>query len=466
MLKSDNLSAQEYVASLIKRARAAQKIAETYSQERVDRLTGAMAWALVKPENSDRISALAVEESGLGYYEAKQIKMQKKIRGTYRDMKHAKSCGIIEVDEQKGLIKLAKPVGVIGAIVPCTNPEATPSINALGAIKCRNAIVFSPHPRTKKTNMLICDILRGVLKRHGAPEDLILSVPEPTVEISAEVMRQCDLVVATGGSGLVKAAYSSGTPAYGVGAGNAVVIVDDDADIADAARKIMLSKTFDYATSCSSDNAVIIMSPVYDKTLAALQKEGGYLCNDEEKAKLQNTMFKDGHLNTNLTARSPEVIARAAGIDAAKNCKFFMVLEDGVGPEHPFSDEKLSVILAVYKSDSFDSAVDLLNKIHEFKGKGHSCGIHGFNEEHIMQLALRSYTSRIMVRQPVCFGNSGNWDNGMPFTLSLGCGTWGGNMASENITYKHMMNTTWVSSPIPEVVPDDRQLFGEEIMAE
>ncbi len=463
---SDGLNAQEYIAEFMKRAREAQKIAEKYTQGQVDELTAAMAWALVKPENSDKISTLAVEESGLGYYEAKQIKMQKKIRGTYRDMKDAKSCGVIEVDEAKGLMKLAKPVGVIGAVVPCTNPEATPSINALGAIKCRNAIVFSPHPRTKKTNMLICDILREVLKRHNAPEDLIQSIPEPTVELSAEVMRQCDLVVATGGSGLVRAAYSSGTPAYGVGAGNAVVIVDEDADITDAARKIMLSKTFDYATSCSSDNAAIILTSVYDKTLKALQSEGGYLCNPEEKARLQSVMFVDGHLNTKLTAQAPAVIAKAAGLNKAMDCKFFIVLEDGVGPEHPFSDEKLSVILAVFKSDTFDQAVDLLNAIHEFKGKGHSCGIHGFNEEHIMQLALRTYTSRIMVRQAVCFGNSGSWDNGMPFTLSLGCGTWGGNMASENITYKHMMNTTWVSSPIPEVVPDDRELFGEAVMAE
>jgi sulfoacetaldehyde dehydrogenase len=459
-------NAAEYVAALFERARAAQRIANEFTQERVDELTAAIAWAIVKPENSEKISRLAIDESGLGYYEAKYVKLQKKVRGTYRDMKYAKTVGVIETDTQLGLIKLAKPVGVIGAIVPCTNPEATPSINILGAIKCRNAIIFSPHPRTKKTNALVCDIVRDVLKRHGAPEDLVISIEEPTLEISTQVMKQCDLVVATGGSGLVKAAYSSGTPAWGVGAGNAVVVVDEDADIQDAAHKIMLSKTFDYATSCSSDNAAIILSSIYDKTMQALTAEGGYLCSPEEKALLQKTMFPDGHLNTRLTAQAPDVIAKAAGISLPEGSRFLMVEETGAGPAHPFSDEKLSVILTVYRADTLDEAIDLLNAIHEFKGKGHSCGIHGFNEEHILRLAERTYTSRIMVRQPVCFGNSGDWVNGMPFTLSLGCGTWGNNMASENITYKHFMNTTWVSSPIPECVPDDRELFGESVMAE
>lgn len=464
MQTSEN--AAEFVAQLMKRARAAQEIANGFTQEKVDELTAAMAWAIVKPENSHRISKLAFEESGLGYYEAKYIKLQKKVRGTYRDMKYAKTVGVIETDPARGLIKLAKPVGVIGAVVPCTNPEATPSINALGAIKCRNAIVFSPHPRTKKTNALVCEILRDVLYRHGAPKDLIISVEEPTLEISSEVMKQCDLVVATGGSGLVKAAYSSGTPAWGVGAGNAVVVVDEDADIADAAHKIMLSKTFDFATSCSSDNSLVILSSVYDKTMQALRDEGGYLCDAQEKALLQKTMFPDGHLNTKLTAQAPEIIAKAAGIALPAGSRFIIVEEDGVGHEHPFSDEKLSVILTVFKADTIDEAIDRVNEIHEFKGKGHSCGIHGFNEEHILRLALRTFTSRIMVRQPVCFGNSGDWVNGMPFTLSLGCGTWGNNMASENITYKHFMNTTWVSSPIPECVPDDKELFGESVMAE
>lgn len=461
-----NLSATDYIAELIKRAKSAQAIADGFLQEKVDTLTAALTWAIVKPENSDKISKLAIEESSLGYYDAKYLKLQKKVRGAFRDMKHEKTVGVIEVNKEKGLMKLAKPVGVIGAVIPCTNPEATPVINAIHAIKCRNAIIFSPHPRTKKTNFLLCEIMRDVLKRHGVPEDLIISIEEPTVEISQELMRQCDLVIATGGSGLVKAAYSSGTPAYGVGAGNAVSIVDEDADIPDAARKIVGGKTFDYSTSCSSENSIIILSSIYDKMMAALKAEGGYLCNAEEKKKLQEAMFPNGHLNTKLTAQAPCVIAAAADIPIPEGTTFFMVEETGVGSDYPFSDEKLSVILAVYRKDTFSEAVDLINVIHEFKGKGHSCGIHTFNEEHILELAEKTFTSRIMIRQSTCYGNSGDWTNGMPFTLSLGCGTWGGNIASENITHKHFMNTTWVSSPTPECIPDDKELFGEDIMAE
>ena len=461
MSETSTANAADYIAELMNRARIAQKVINDYSQEQVDELVCALTWTAVKKENAEAISKLVVEESGLGYYDAKYLKLQKKVRGAYRDMKPCKSVGVIEVNEEKGLMKLAKPVGVIGAIVPCTNPEATPVINALGAIKGRNAIVFSPHPRTKKTNYLICEYLRATLKKFGAPEDLIISVPEPTLESSNEVMKQCDLIVATGGGGLVKAAYSSGTPAYGVGPGNAVSVVDKTADLADAAKKIMWSKTFDFATSCSSDNSIVVQEDVYDELIANLKKEGGYMCNAEEKARLQSVLFPDGHLNTKMVAQAPEVFAEKANLPIPEGTKFLMVEESGFGKDYPFSGEKMSVVLSVYKYRDFDQAIDTVNNIHEYLGKGHSCGIHSTDEEHVMKLAHRTFTSRIMVRQSVCYGNSGNWDNGMPFTLSLGCGTWGGNIASENITWRHMINTTWVSKPIPECIPDDNELFGD-----
>ena len=455
--------AKEYVAGLIERARKAQETAAAYTQEKIDELVKAVAWAAVKEESSKKISKLAIDESRLGYYDAKYGKLQKKVRGSLRDIKDEKSVGVIEKDEEKGLIKIAKPVGVIGAIVPCTNPEATPVIKAMFAIKGGNAVVFSPHPRTKKTNKLIVDIMRDALKRHGAPEDLLLTVEEPTLEISNEVMKQCDLIVATGGSPMVKAAYSSGTPAYGVGTGNAVVVVDETADIKDAANKIMLSKTFDYATSCSADNSLVIQQGIYEKLTAALKEEGGYLVNEEEKKKLQATLWVDGHLNPQIIAQPAQTIAELAGIKIDNSISFFMVEEHGTGKEYPFSGEKLSVVLAMYKYKEFKDAVDMVNEITGYQGKGHSCGIHTNNEAHILDLALNTMTSRIMVRQPTSAGNSGNWDNGMPFTLTLGCGTWGGNIASENITWKHMINTTWVSSPIEPVIPTDEELFGDII---
>jgi len=451
----------EHVSELIARAGKAQKILEQYSQEKVDELVTSIAWAAVKEENAERIARLAMAESKLGNYESKYIKLQKKIRGVLRDIKHVKSTGIIERDDKRGIIKIAKPVGVIGAVIPCTNPEATPVIKAMFALKGKNAVVFSPHPRTKGTNQLITGIMRDALKRHGAPEDLLISIENPTIEISNEVMKQCDLIIATGGTAMVKAAYSSGKPAYGVGVGNAVVVIDKTADMADAARKVMQSKTFDFASSCSSDNSLVIQEDIYDEFLEAMKREGGYLVNAKEKIKLQNAMWVDGNLSRDIVAQPASKIASLAGINTGNDVKFIIVPETGVGKGFPFSGEKLSVVITVYKYGIFEEAIALVNKITDYMGKGHSCGIHSFREDHIHELSLRTKTSRIMVRQATCIGNSGSWDNGMPFSLTLGCGTWGGNIASENITWKHMVNTTWVSYPISPVIPSDEELFGD-----
>lgn len=461
MSENIQINAAGYVAGLVERARKAQAIANGFTQEKVDELVKAIAWCAVKEENAKKISQLAVEESRLGYYDAKYIKLQKKVRGALRDIKDEKSVGVIERNEEKGIIKIAKPVGVVGAIVPCTNPEATPVIKAMFAIKGRNAVVFSPHPRTKKTNKLIVDLMRDALKRHGAPEDLLITVEEPTIEISGEVMKQCDLVVATGGSPMVKAAYSSGTPAYGVGTGNAVVVVDETADIKDAAYKIMLSKTFDYATSCSSDNSIVIQEGIYGRMLEALQAEGGYLAKGEEKKMLQDAVWVDGHLNPKIIAQPAKTIADIAGLKVGDDIKFLMVEEDKAGKDYPFSGEKMSIVLTIYKYKDFQDAVDRVNEVTGYMGRGHSCGIHSNNGEHIMKLSMETMTSRVMVRQPQSAGNSGNWDNGMPFSLTLGCGTWGGNISSENLTWQKLINTTWVSMPIEPVIPNDEDLFGE-----
>lgn len=449
------------VNDLIERARKAQQIAETYSQERVDELVKAIAFDIVNEDKAKEIASLAIEESQLGNYEGKYGKLMKKTRGALRDMKDEKSVGIIERIPEKGLIKFAKPIGVIGALVPCTNPEATPVIKAMNAIKGRNAIVFAPHPRTKKTNKLIVDTMRATLKKYDAPEDLIITIEEPSLELSSELMKQCDLVVATGGSGMVKSAYSSGTPAYGVGAGNAVIIVDETADLKDAAHKIKLSKTFDYATSCSAENSLVIVESVYDELVSNLKAEGGHLATIEEKEKLQNTMWEDGHLSRHIVAQPANKIAELANITIEDSESFIMVEEEGVGSDYPFSGEKMSVVVTLYKVKNFDSAVDKVNEITGYQGAGHSCGIHTTDESRIEVLGNKVKVSRIMVRQPQCYANSGNWDNGMPFTLTLGCGTWGGNVSSENITWRQFINVTWVSAPIEEVIPSDEELFGD-----
>lgn len=455
------LEEQKYVSEVIERARKAQKVIEGYDQERVDHLVTAIVWNIVKPETADEISKLAVEETRLGNYESKYSKLMTKLKGALRDMKGKKSMGIIERNEDLGLMKIAKPVGVVGGVVPTTNPEATPVLKAIMAIKTRNAVVLSPHPRAKKTNTMIVNIMRDVLKKYDAPEDLIIGIENPSLGITQELMEQSDLVLATGGSGMVKAAYSSGTPAYGVGVGNAVIVVDETADIKDAAHKIMLSKTFDYATSCSSENSLVIQKDIYDELVEALKAEGGYLLNKEEKEKLQKNMWIDGMLNRDIVAQPVQTIAKVAGLEIPEDRKFIMVEEENVGEEYPFSGEKLSMVVALFKYNEFKDAIDKTNEITEYQGKGHSCGIHSTNEEHIEEFALKTYTSRVMVRQPQCLSNSGSWTNGMPMTLSLGCGVWGGNISNENITWKHLLNTTWVSYPIPNTQPTDEELFGD-----
>jgi len=459
------IDTKEYVEGLFKRAREAQLVAESFSQEKVDELAVAIAWSAVKEENARILAKLAFDETRLGDYDSKYKKILKKIKGVLRDIKFLKSVGIIEEDKEKGITKIAKPVGVIGALIPCTNPEITPVIKAMSAIKGRNAVIFSPHPRSKNTTFKTVELMRQALKKHDVPEDLLVCAENPTKEMSSEIMSQCDLVIATGGAAMVKAAYSSGTPAYGVGAGNAVIIVDETADIKDTAHKIMLSKTFDLASGCSCDNSLVIKDTIYDQVKEALRKEGGYLTNSDEKKLLEKTMWIDEHLNGKIIAQTAEKIAELSGIELTHGSKFIMVEEEGMGKEYPFSGEKLSVVLTLYKYNDFDEAVKKVNMIHGYQGAGHSCGIYSFNQDHILKLSLGTKTSRVMVRQPQVYGNSGDWCNGMPFTVSLGCGTWGGNIVSENITLKHYINTTWVSYPIEPKIPTDEELFGK-IMVE
>ncbi len=456
--------AKKVVSEMIEKARTAQKEIEGYTQKQIDELCQAMALECLKEENARKNAELAVEEGDMGKVDDKYAKIMAKVRGAWRDIKDMKTIGKIEEDEERGIYKYAKPVGIVGGIVPCTNCEATPPIKGLFTVKGRNAIIFAPHPATKKTSYMMVQFMRKALKEKGAPADLIQCIEEPTLDLTNELMRQCDLVVATGGSKMVEAAYSSGTPAYGVGQGNASVIIDETADIEDAAEKIRKSKTFDYATSCSTENSLIVEETVYDDFLAALQREGGYLVPSEEKDKLQDALWPDGeHLNKKLVARAPEKIAAAADIDLPEDNTFFIVEGEGIGEGYPFSGEKLTVVLTVYKYSGFENALDKLNRIISYEGLGHSCGIHSFNEKHIEKLGQVAKASRIIVRQPQCLANSGNWFNGMPFTLSLGCGTWGGNITTENIGMKHFLNISWLAKPIKPVKPSDEELFGREV---
>jgi sulfoacetaldehyde dehydrogenase len=373
-----------------------------------------------------------------------------------------KSVGIIEELPERNIVKIAKPMGVIGALCPSTNPEATPVIKAISAVKGRNSIILAPHPRAKRTNKMICDLMRDALVQFGAPADLVIGIEEPSLETTNELMRQCDRVLATGGGAMVTAAYSSGTPALGVGVGNAVITVDETADLDDAAEKIRISKTLDLAASCSSDNSVLLVDAIYDEMLEKLLHQGGYLVNEEEKKRLQNTIWHDGHLNTAIVAQPAEKLAAMAGIELPEGKEFFMVPETGWGPDYPFSGEKLSVVMALYRVKDIDDAIHHTNGIQAYQGQGHSCGIYSNSDENIMKLANITRTSRVMVNQPQSASNSGNLWNGMRQTFSLGCGSWGGNGTNNNITWRDLINETWVSKPLetPKKLWSDEKLFG------
>ncbi|MDQ7859632.1 MAG: aldehyde dehydrogenase family protein [Armatimonadota bacterium] len=449
------------VDELVARGRAALQAFEGATQEQVDRLCRAVAWAVANEQTFARLARMGVEESGIGDPESR-VGKRFKIMGILRDVLRQKSIGVIEELPEKGIVKYGKPVGLIASLVPTTNPELTPPGVALFAIKCRDAVIFSPHPRSKNTTRETVEIMRRVLAREGAPIDLLQCLERPSIPAAQYLMTRVDLVQATGGRDMVRAAYSSGTPAYGVGAGNSTMVIDETADVVEAARNTRISKTSDFGSGCSADGNLIVEASVYEALRDRLVAEGGHLATAEEAAKLRAVLWDaEGRRTPDTIAISAQKLAEKAGFQVAPDRRFFIVEQVEIGRGNPFSSEKLGVVLAMFRYSGFDEALEMVRAIFEVGGKGHSCGIYSFDDDHIDRLARVAPVSRIMVRQPQSKANAGAFNNGMPMTSSLGCGTWGGNITSENIHLKHYMNTTWVSRPIPEDRPSEQELFGE-----
>src|ERR1700733_11438246 len=452
---------KKYVQWLLEGARAAMCAIKDYDQTQVDRLCQAIGWATANEKTFTRLADMSIAESGLGDPTTRYGK-RFKIHGILRDVLRQKSMGIIEDIPEKGLVKYAKPVGVIASLVPVTNAALTEAGTGIFAIKCKNATIFSPHPASKNTTIETVRIMRDVLKKIGAPEDLFICIEKPSIPLAHELMSACDLTIATGGPAMVKAAYSSGKPAYGVGAGNATMLIDETADVADAARNTRISKISDNGSGCSSDGNLVVDASIYDAFLSKLQEEGGYLVTDEQKSMLQNVMWDaERHRTSPTIARPAAKMAELAGFKIPEGKKFLIVKEDKIGKEYPFSSEKLSPVLAIFKYSGFENGLDMISRIYKVGGRGHSVGIYSFDDDHIDRLARMAPVSRIMVRQPQSKANSGSFTNGMPMTSSMGCGIWGGNITNENVGLKHYMQTTWVSRPIPEDRPHDSVLFGD-----
>ncbi|UVH59347.1 aldehyde dehydrogenase family protein [Variovorax paradoxus] len=468
----ENAAPSSPIAELVARARAAQRIYETWSQAQVDTAVVAAGWAIIEPARNRELAELAVADTGVGNVEDKVRKNHRKTFGLLRDLHGARSVGVIAEDPARGIVEIARPVGVVCAVTPSTNPGATPANKIINALKGRNAVIVAPSPKGWSTAARLIEFIHQQFDRIGAPRDLVQLLPSPVNKQStAELMRLCDLVVATGSQANVRAAYASGTPAFGVGAGNVAGIVDETADIAAAADRIVRSKTFDNATSCSSENSLVIVDAVRAQTLAALKDRGAVMLADAQKATLQALMWPEGKLSPAVIGQSARTIAeRAAAIDGANraawlaiadaNPRILMVAEDGVGHDHPFSGEKLSPVLAVYAARDFAHAMATVERIYAYEGAGHSVGLHSAVPERALTLGLTLPVSRVIVDQAHCIATGGSFDNGLPFSLSMGCGTWGKNNFSDNMNYRHYLNITRVSRPIPEKVPSEEEIFG------
>ena len=441
------------------RAAAAMKAIEDYDQATVDRACRAIAWATANELTAIRLANMSVDESGMG---SREPTRRAKVLGILRDALRQKSMGVIEEIPEKGIVKYAKPAGVIAALIPVTSAYVTPAGIAIYALKCKDAVIFSPHPASKNTTNEVVRIMRCTLKKLGIPEDILQSIAKPSIPLAQEIMSICDLTIATGGPAMVKSAYGSGKPALGVGAGNATMVIDETANIAEAAMNSRISKTNDNGSGCSADGNLVVEASIYDAFLTQLQREGGYLVSPEEKALLQKAYWDaDGHRTSDTIARPAAVVAAKAGFELPEGKTFLIAEEDKIGKEYLFSTEKLGIVVSIFKYSGFETALAMAKKIFDTAGKGHSCGIYSFDDDHIHRLALVAPVSRIMVRQPQSRANAGHFTNGMPMTSSMGCGIWGGNITNENIHLKHYMNVTWVSRPLPEDRPSDAELFGE-----
>lgn len=454
------------ITTLIDRARVAQQKFAEMDQQALDDAVSAVGWAIMEPERNRRLAELAVADTGLGNVPDKVTKNYRKTLGLLRDLQGVKTTGVIARHKNTGIVEVARPAGVVAAITPSTNPAATPANKIINALKCGNAIIVAPSPKGVSTSQLMVEFIHEQLRKCNLPVDLVQTLSAPISKaLTAELMRQADLVVATGSQSNVRMAYASGTPAFGVGAGNVASVIDASADLAAAATKVMLSKTFDNATSCSSENSVVVLDEVYDSMLRELESCGGVILTASEKDSLQRVMWVNGRLSSAVTGLDATTIARNAGLDRVAAMhqgqpRMLLVEEDGFGSKHPFSGEKLSPVLSVYRASTFEDAIRIVAQIYAYMGAGHSVSIHSTEPDQALVLSQRLPVARVIVNQAHCFATGGNFDNGLPFSLSMGCGTWGGNSFSENMNYRHYLNITRVAHQITPNQPADEDVLG------
>lgn len=450
----------EYVSEIISKGRTAQQEFEAYTQEQVDQVVRAVGKAVY--DNGEELARLAVDETGMGNYEDKVLKNKGKAMAVWNYLKGKKSVGILQYFEEEGIVEVGKPIGIIGAVTPVTNPVMTPMHNAMIALKGRNAIVICPHPSGKKCGVKTVEYINRYLKEFGAPENLVQVVEEPTLDISNLVMKMTDVCISTGGPGMVKVAYSSGKPAFGVGAGNNQCLIDEDADIVDAVPKIIRGRIYDNGVLCTCEQSIICPDSRYDEIIAEFEKQGAYYVSDpSEVVSLRNKVFPEGALNKGCVGLSAVQIADAAGIKVDPTTKLLIVKADGPGRADPFAKEKLFPILAAYRYMTWEEGVAVVNANLDYEGKGHSMVIHSFHKEHIEYAAENIPVSRFLVNGIGSSGLGGAYSNGLAPTGTLGCGSWGNNSLSENLSYRHLINISRIAYTNPNAhIPTPEEIWG------
>ncbi|NLY70563.1 MAG: aldehyde dehydrogenase family protein [Clostridiales bacterium] len=453
------MDSKAYIDAYIERARVAQKEFESYSQEQVDELV--MAVAKTVYDNAEYLAKIAVEETQMGVFEDKIAKNRNKAAMIWNSLKGKKSVGIIERDEDKGIVKVAKPVGVVAAITPCTNPIVTPMSNAMFALKGRNAIVITPHHRAINCSTKTVEMINEALDKLNAPKHLIQILDQQSRENTRTLISSADVVVATGGAGMVKAAYSSGKPALGVGAGNVQCIIDRDVDFAEAVPKVIAGRIFDNGIICSGEQSAIIPSDKYQDIIDEFVKNGAYLVNNpKEKEAFRNAIFVDGVMNRDAVGKSVQEIGKLAGVDLPKDIKVIIIEAEGPGEKDLLSKEKMCPVLSIYRYDDFKEAVEIAKANLEVDGKGHTVAIHSNSRENIEYAGIELSVSRFVINQISASSAGGSYYNGLAPTNTLGCGTWGNNSISENLDYKHLINISRIAYYMPDnPVPTEDELW-------
>jgi len=455
------ISANPQVQDLVSRARAAQAAYESFSQEQVDAIVKGVGKYVY--DNAETLARLAVDETGIGVYEDKVLKNKGKARIIWNNLKGKKSRGVIGENAEANLVFVAKPMGVVGAVTPVTNPIVTPMCNAMFALKTGNAVIFAPHPKAERAARVLTDAFMKVVKANGGPDDLVQTIQNGSVETTQELMKAVDVVVATGGGAMVKAAYSSGRPSFGVGAGNVPVIIDRDADLRDAVEKIVTGAAFDNGIICSHEQFVLAPEEKYRDTIEAFLATGKVWCTDDQVQvqRLRDVVFPGGRLNKDVVGRSAREVGAMAGIDVPLSARIILLPAAGAGSEDVLAKEKLCPVVAILPYKTFEEAVEKARANLLVEGAGHSAAVHSNTESHIRFAGIELPISRLVVNQACALTAGGSLTNGLAPTTTLGCGSWGGNSISENLDYKHLMNVSRIGKVISDrTTPTDAEIWA------